>query len=181
MGLRGARADLERRPNYAVGRLNSPPEGRHLANTWQGVAFPHENLTTDGYAHTSARDGHFHRTATGIYDMIGQASGDGRPTGFLTRGTRHETESQKSNTCCGVLQEPPAGSAEDKSYGTRAVRNIRIPRKCAPRRWFPTCAPPNYLPALQARSTCNAQPVDTSTRHVRIPWHRSAHRRESAS
>src|SRR5580765_1636609 len=28
------------------------PEGRHMANTWQG-AFPHENLKTDGYAHTS--------------------------------------------------------------------------------------------------------------------------------
>ena len=28
------------------------PEGRHMANTWQG-AFPHENLTTDGHRRTS--------------------------------------------------------------------------------------------------------------------------------
>lgn len=47
------------------------PEGRHMANTWQGN-FPAENLQTDGYSRTSPV-GAFPANGYGLYDMIGNA------------------------------------------------------------------------------------------------------------
>lgn len=45
------------------------PEGKHMANTWQGN-FPAENLQTDGYSRTSPV-GAFPANGYGLYDMIG--------------------------------------------------------------------------------------------------------------
>ncbi len=45
------------------------PEGKHMANTWQG-SFPAENLQTDGYSRTSPV-GAFPANGYGLYDMIG--------------------------------------------------------------------------------------------------------------
>ena len=45
------------------------PGNRPMANTWQG-AFPHENLTTDGYERTSPVTA-FPPNGYGIHDMIG--------------------------------------------------------------------------------------------------------------
>ena len=45
------------------------PEGRFLANTWQGQ-FPHENLAEDGYEGTSPVDA-FPANGYGLFDMVG--------------------------------------------------------------------------------------------------------------
>jgi formylglycine-generating enzyme len=45
------------------------PEGRWMANTWQGD-FPVENLELDGYAGT-ASVGRYPPNGYGLYDMIG--------------------------------------------------------------------------------------------------------------
>ena len=45
------------------------PEGRFLANTWQGQ-FPHENLAEDGYEGTSPVDT-FPANGYGLFDMVG--------------------------------------------------------------------------------------------------------------
>ena len=45
------------------------PDGRQMANTWQG-AFPQENLCTDGYERTSPVRA-FPPNRYGLYDMIG--------------------------------------------------------------------------------------------------------------
>jgi formylglycine-generating enzyme required for sulfatase activity len=45
------------------------PEGRMMANTWQGE-FPWENLNTDGYEGTSPV-GLFLANGYGLYDMVG--------------------------------------------------------------------------------------------------------------
>jgi sulfatase modifying factor 1 len=55
---------------YAWGETFSP-EGRLLANTWQG-RFPWENLALDGYEGTSPVDA-FPANGYGLYDMIGNA------------------------------------------------------------------------------------------------------------
>jgi formylglycine-generating enzyme required for sulfatase activity len=62
-----ARGGLERAP-YAWGD-ELAPEGRMLANYWQG-AFPHQNLETDGFARTSPV-GAFPANGFGLFDMIG--------------------------------------------------------------------------------------------------------------
>jgi formylglycine-generating enzyme len=45
------------------------PEGRHMANTWQG-RFPFENLSEDGYEGTSPVDA-FPPNGYGLHDMVG--------------------------------------------------------------------------------------------------------------
>jgi formylglycine-generating enzyme len=45
------------------------PDGRHLANTWQG-RFPYENLAEDGYEGTSPI-GAFPPNGYGLYDVVG--------------------------------------------------------------------------------------------------------------
>jgi formylglycine-generating enzyme required for sulfatase activity len=62
-----ARGGLERAA-YAWG-CDLAPEGRMLANYWQGQ-FPHENLQTDGFFRTSPV-GAFAPNGFGLYDMIG--------------------------------------------------------------------------------------------------------------
>ena len=62
-----ARGGLDRAP-YAWGE-ELEPEGRTMANYWQG-AFPHQNLLTDGWLRTSPV-GAFPANGLGLYDMIG--------------------------------------------------------------------------------------------------------------
>jgi formylglycine-generating enzyme len=128
------------------------PEGRHMANTWQGN-FPIENLSTDGYERTSPVTA-FPPNGYGVHDMIGNVwewTSD-----FWS--TRHQAESPKA--CC-VPHNPRGGPAES-SLDPR-LPSIRIARKVL-KGGSHLCAPSycrRYRPAAR-----HAEPVDTSTSHV---------------
>jgi formylglycine-generating enzyme required for sulfatase activity len=107
------------------------PEGRQMANTWQG-AFPHENLNLDGYQRTSPATA-FPANGYGLYDMIGNVwewTSD-------WWSSRHEVTPPKA--CC--IPQNPRGGPEQGSYDP-CQPNIKIPRKvikggshlCAPTR-----------------------------------------------
>ena len=128
------------------------PEGRVMANTWQG-RFPYENLLIDGYEGTSPV-GAFPANGFGIYDMIGNVwewtSDWYRP--------RHE-EAQKPGCC---VPRNPRGAPEQESYDP-AERTIRIPRKVL-KGGSHLCAP-NYCRRYRPAAR-HPEPIDTSTSHV---------------
>ncbi|HEX5055478.1 MAG TPA: formylglycine-generating enzyme family protein [Gammaproteobacteria bacterium] len=128
------------------------PEGRHMANTWQG-SFPHQNLKTDGYEGTSPVMA-FPPNAYGLYDMIGNVwewTAD-----WYT--ARYAADARKA--CCIPLN--PRGGARETSYNN-CQPGIRIPRKVL-KGGSHLCAPGycrRYRPAAR-----HAQPVDTSSSHI---------------
>lgn len=128
------------------------PEGRHMANTWQG-AFPHENSREDGWARTSPVRA-FPPNGYGLHDMIGNVwewTAD-----FWS--VRHQADAPKA--CC--VPQNPRGGPEAESYDTRQP-TIRIPRKVL-KGGSHLCAPSycrRYRPAAR-----HAEPIDTSTSHV---------------
>jgi len=132
------------------------PEGRHMANTWQG-SFPSENRamdgTGDGYERTSPVRA-FPANGYGLYDMIGNVwewTAD-----FWT--TRHPEDAAKA--CCVPLN--PRGGREDGSYDT-CQGAVRIPRKVL-KGGSHLCAP-NYCRRYRPAAR-HAEPIDTSTSHV---------------
>src|SRR3546814_15571122 len=94
------------------------PDGKPMANTWQG-AFPNENLLTDGYARTSpVRE--FPANGYGLFDMIGNVwewTSD-----YFADG--HEAATNR--TCCAPRH--PRGAGRERRYDP-AKPAIRIPRK----------------------------------------------------
>jgi sulfatase modifying factor 1 len=146
-----ARGGLEA-AEYAWGE-EFTPGGRQMANTWQG-AFPHENLKTDGYLHTSPVTA-FPPNGYGLYDMIGNVWE--WTTDWFSN--RHELPAQ--NSCCGVAKNP-RGGAEDASYDP-CQPAIRIPRKVL-KGGSHLCAP-NYCRRYRPAAR-HAEPIDTSTSHV---------------
>jgi formylglycine-generating enzyme required for sulfatase activity len=128
------------------------PDGRHLANTWQG-AFPHRNLVADGYRRTSPVSA-FPPNGYGLYDMIGNVwewTDD-------WYAPRHEADAGKP--CC--IPRNPRGGAKEASCDP-CQPHIAIPRKVL-KGGSHLCAPSycrRYRPAAR-----HAQPVDTSTCHV---------------
>jgi len=142
-GLEGA--------EYAWGaELN--PDGRHMANTWQGV-FPVENLREDGYARTSPVRA-FPPNGYGIFDMIGNVW-EWTKDWYVPR---HEADPGKA--CC--IPENPRGPKEDDSYDP-AMPQICIPRKVL-KGGSHLCAP-NYCRRYRPAAR-HPEPVDTSTSHV---------------
>lgn len=128
------------------------PEGRQLANTWQGD-FPHQNLALDGFERTSPVRS-FPPNGYGLYDMIGNVwewTAD-----FWT--TRHPDDAPKA--CCVPLN--PRGGAMESSYDPNQPA-IRIPRKVL-KGGSHLCAP-NYCRRYRPAAR-HAEPVDTSTSHV---------------
>lgn len=128
------------------------PEGRQMANTWQG-AFPFQNTKLDGYERTSpvrtyAPNGY------GLYDMIGNVWE--WTTDFYT--SKHPADAAKP--CC--IPQNPRGAREEASYDP-CQPEIRIPRKVI-KGGSHLCAPSycrRYRPAAR-----HPEPVDTSTSHV---------------
>ncbi|MGH6789217.1 MAG: formylglycine-generating enzyme family protein [Pseudolabrys sp.] len=145
-----ARAGLED-AEYAWGD-EFAPEGRQMANTWQGN-FPHQNLATDGFERTSPVTA-FPPNGYGLYDMIGNVwewTAD-----WYT--PKHEADAPKA--CC--IPENPRGGGEEQSYDS-CQPAIRIPRKVL-KGGSHLCAP-NYCRRYRPAAR-HAQPVDTSASHV---------------
>jgi formylglycine-generating enzyme len=128
------------------------PDGRAMANTWQGT-FPHDNIATDGYERTSPVTA-FPPNGYGIYDMIGNV------WEWTTDwwSARHEADAAKA--CC--VPKNPRGGRADGSYDA-CQPHLRIARKVI-KGGSHLCAPSycrRYRPAAR-----HAEAIDTSTSHL---------------
>ena len=121
---------------YAWGEAFAP-EGRAMANTWQG-RFPWENLETDGYEGTSPVDA-FPANGYGLYDMIGNVW-------EWTTSSFTSSHAKLEESCC-----QPSGLGGD--IARRVVKGGSY--LCAPN----FCL--RYRPAARQGET-----VDTSTCHI---------------
>ena len=128
------------------------PEGKHLANTWQG-SFPLENLKTDGYERTSPVTA-FPRNGYGLHDMIGNV------WEWTCDWYAPDHQANTAVGCCGALNPP--GGREDSSFDP-SQPEIRIPRKVL-KGGSHLCAP-NYCQRYRPAARY-PQPIDTSTSHV---------------
>jgi sulfatase modifying factor 1 len=131
------------------------PEGRYLANTWQGE-FPWQNLASDGgdsYEGTSPT-GAFPANGYGISDMIGNVWE--WTTDWYT--PRHPKDAAKA--CC--IPRNPRGGLKSESYDP-CQPDIAIPRKVL-KGGSHLCAP-NYCRRYRPAARY-PEPTDTSTCHV---------------
>ena len=145
-----ARGGLAGAP-YAWGQ-ELMPEGRVMANTWQG-RFPYENLLVDGYEGTSPV-GVFPPNGFGVYDMIGNV------WEWTSDWYRARHEETPKPGCC--VPRNPRGPLEHESHDP-AQRTIRIPRKVL-KGGSHLCAP-NYCRRYRPAAR-HPEPIDTSTSHV---------------
>ncbi|HEX7858441.1 MAG TPA: formylglycine-generating enzyme family protein [Sphingobium sp.] len=128
------------------------PNGRHMANTWQGE-FPCQNMRTDGFERTSPVR-HYPANGYGLYDMIGNVW---EWTTDWYSG-RHEADAVK--TCC--IPANPRGGAEAASLDLCQL-DVAIPRKVL-KGGSHLCAP-NYCRRYRPAAR-HAQPIDSSACHV---------------
>ncbi|QRZ14202.1 formylglycine-generating enzyme family protein [Paracoccus methylovorus] len=137
--------------DYAWGE-ELTPQGRHLANTWQGQ-FPWQNTNDDGWRSTS-RVKHYPANGYGIYDMIGNVwewTSD-----FWTE--KHPTDAAKP--CC-IPRNPRV--VESNGSHDPCHPEIPIPRKVLKGGSY-LCAP-NYCQRYRPAAR-HPEPIDTSTNHV---------------
>jgi formylglycine-generating enzyme len=128
------------------------PEGRHMANTWQGE-FPHHNDGTDGFERTSPVTA-FPANGYGLHDMIGNVwewTSD-------WHAAKHVAETPKA--CC--IPHNPSGGREEASLDPRQP-GIKIPRKVI-KGGSHLCAP-NYCRRYRPAAR-HAEAIDTSTSHL---------------
>jgi formylglycine-generating enzyme required for sulfatase activity len=128
------------------------PDGKHMANTWQGN-FPYENLKTDGYARTSPVRA-FPPNGYGVHDMIGNVW----EWTVDWYSSQHTADAPKA--CC--VPANPRGGTLEASYDPRQP-GVRVPRKVL-KGGSHLCAP-NYCRRYRPAAR-HAEPVDTSTSHV---------------
>ena len=128
------------------------PEGRPMANTWQGE-FPWQNRLEDGYEGTSPV-GIFPPNGYGLYDVIGNVW-------EWTTDWYHPCHSRDTlKACCSPRN--PRGGVEQDSYDPRQPE-IRIPRKVI-KGGSHLCAP-NYCRRYRPAARF-PEPIDTSACHL---------------
>ena len=128
------------------------PNGRHMANTWQGP-FPWRNFVEDGYAGT-APVGSYPPNRFGLHEMAGNVwewTAD-------WYASRHP--SKVEGACC--VPANPRGGPIETSYDARQP-NVRIPRKVVKGGSF-LCGPSycrRYRPAAR-----QPQMIDSAMSHI---------------
>ena len=113
------------------------PEGRFLANTWQGH-FPHENLNEDGYEGTSPVDA-FPANGYGLFDMVGNVW-------EWTSSPYDAAPDQPPQSCC----HPNAGDDRSTRRVVKGGSHLCAPNYCL-----------RYRPSARQGET-----VDSSTCHI---------------
>jgi sulfatase modifying factor 1 len=131
---------------------NFMPDGRHMANTWQGD-FPRQNLGYDGYERTSPVKA-FPPNGFGLYDMIGNVW-EWTEDWYASR---HEADAPKA--CC--VPKNPRGGCEGGSHDPQQPE-IKISRKVL-KGGSHLCAP-NYCQRYRPAAR-HAEAIDTSTSHI---------------
>ena len=144
---RAARGGLESAAYCWGGEL--APEGRMMANYWQGE-FPSENLLTDGFERTSPV-GSFPPNGYGLYDMAGNV--------WEWTTDWYQDHKDLPSSCCARVN--PRGGCAEQSLDP-ATPHLRIPRKVLKGGSF-LCAESycrRYRPAARI-----PQLIDTGTCH----------------
>jgi formylglycine-generating enzyme len=113
------------------------PEGRFLANTWQG-RFPYENLAEDGYDGTSPVDA-FPPNGYGLFDMVGNVW-------EWTASLYDAAPDQPQQSCC----HPTAGDDRTTRMTVKGGSHLCAPNYCL-----------RYRPSARQGET-----VDSSTCHI---------------
>ena len=137
------------------------PEGRYMANTWQGE-FPIVNERLDGFGST-APVGSFPPNGYGLHDMAGNV--------WEWTTDWFQDHDKIEHACCTISN--PRGGARELSYDPgESELGIRIPRKVM-KGGSHLCAP-NYCRRYRPAARM-PQAIDTSTSHlgfrciVRVP------------
>ena len=126
------------------------PDGRHVANTWQGE-FPWQNRYEDGYEWT-APVGTFPPNGYGLYEMAGNV--------WEWTTDWFQNHDTSASPCCTL--DNPRGAAREASVDP-ANGGPKIPRKVMKGGSY-LCAP-NYCQRYRPAARM-AQPIDTSICHL---------------
>jgi sulfatase modifying factor 1 len=141
------------------------PQGRHVANTWQGP-FPWRNFAEDGYQGT-APVGTYSPNGYGLHDMAGNV------WEWTTDWYAAAHPEGAASPCCAPAN--PRGAPVEASYDARQP-GIRIPRKVVKGGSF-LCAPSycrRYRPAARQPQMIDSAMSHLGFRCIKRPEHGAA-------